>query len=108
MKSSLIRYPASFLWNIAVQTARKQNYQFSIRCEDYFKEQLKVGFEVNKIGLYEFSERMPEARANMERLVAAMIAEEAANDPTSRLLHDSTMFNVLYHRKLCPGLWPLC
>ena len=44
----------------------------------------------------------------MERLVAAIIAEEAANDPTSRLLHDSTMFNVLYRRKLCPGLWPLC
>lgn len=108
MHDSLIRYPDAFLWNFAVQLARKRNYQFSMRCEEYFKEQIKVGFEVNKVGLYEFSERLDEARANVAKLVDAMVADETANDPKSRLLSDSTMFNALYHHKLCPGLWPLC
>ena len=108
MESSLIRYPELLLWNHAAAVARKQDYLFSMRCEEYFKEQVKVGMSTNKIGLYEFAERIEEARGNIERLVNAMIAEEAKTDPKSRLLHDSTMFNVLYKNRLCPGLWPLC
>ena len=108
MRPSIIRHPDLYLWNVALEAARARDYQFSIRCEEYFRAQVKSGLEVSKVGMYEFAERVPEARANVEKLVAEMISEEAASDPNSRLLHDSAMFNALYHRKLCPGLWPLC
>ncbi len=105
---SIIRVPEAYLWHIAEQAAASKNFQFSMRCEEYFKEQVRVGLHVNRVGTYEFGERRDEARQNVEKLVFAIIAEEVARDPTSRLLHDPSMYNALYKRKLCPGLWPFC
>jgi len=93
---------------VAVTVAAKEQFKFSPRCEANFKERLKAGLAVYKVGLYEFRERITEAETNIEKLVRLMISEEAASDPTSRILHEQSLFSALYTGKLCPGLWPIC
>ena len=107
-ESSIIQHPYGFLWGAAVRAAARRGYKISMRCESALKERLKSGLEVNKVGLYEFTERKSEAQSNVEKLIAAMINGQLAKDPTVDILDDWTIFHALYEEKLCPGLWPIC
>jgi hypothetical protein len=107
-ESPIIKYPSGFLWGAAVRTAARQRFKFSIRCEACFKERLKSGLELNKVGLYEFAERKAEAQVNIERMVGAMINAQIAKDPGVDILDEWTIFHALFDDKLCPGLWPIC
>ncbi len=105
---SLIKHPTGFLWGAAVRAAARHRFKFSIQCENAFKEQLKSGLDVNKVGLYEFTERKTEAQANIEKLVGAMVNAQLAKDPTVDILDEWTISRALYDEKLCPRLWPIC
>ncbi|HYK49933.1 MAG TPA: hypothetical protein VEU94_09415 [Terriglobales bacterium] len=107
-ESTIIKHPTGFLWGAAVRTAARHRFKFSIQCEACFKERLKSGLEVNKVGLYEFAERKAEAQANIEKLVRAMINAQLAKDPAIDILSEWTIFHALYDDKLCPGFWPIC
>ena len=54
---SIVKHPSGFLWGAAVRAAARRRFKISMRCENAFKERIKSGLEVNKVGLYEFSER---------------------------------------------------
>jgi hypothetical protein len=108
VQPALTKDPAAHMWQVAVKTAAEQKFRFSPECEANLKERFKAGLEVYKVGLYEFRERIKEAETNIEKLVQLIISEEIARDPTSQLLHEPSMFDALYTRKLCPGLWPIC
>ncbi len=105
---SIIQHPSGFLWGAAVRAAARRRFKISMRCESALKERLKSGLEVNKVGLYEFSERKSEAQGNVEKLITAMIDAQLAKDPTVDILDEWTIFHALYDEKLCPGLWPIC
>lgn len=105
---SIIQHPSGFLWGAAVRAAARHRFKISMRCESALKERLKSGLEVNKVGLYEFTERKNEAQSNVEKLISAMINAQLAKDPTVDILDEWTIFHVLYDEKLCPGLWPIC
>lgn len=107
-ETTIIKHPSGFLWGAAVRSAARHRFKFAIQCENSFKDQLKSGLEVNKVGLYEFTERRSEAQANIEKLVGAMINAQLAKDPTVDILDEWTIFHALYEEKLCPGLWPIC
>jgi hypothetical protein len=108
LQPALTKDPAAHMWALAVEIAARQKFHFSPECETGLKERLKSGLEVYKVGLYEFRERIEEAETSIEKLVQMTISEEIARDPASQLLHEPSMFNALYVRKLCPGLWPVC
>jgi hypothetical protein len=105
---SIVKHPSGFLWGAAVRAAARRRFKISMRCENAFKERIKSGLEVNKVGLYEFSERKTEAQSNVEKLIAAMINAQVTKDPTVDLLDEWTISHALYGEKLCPGLWPIC
>jgi hypothetical protein len=107
-QSPLTKDPAAYLWEVAVSTAAKQEFCFSPECEANLRERLEAGLLMYKVGLYEFRERIKEAEEGIEKLIQATINAEITRDPTSQLLHEPSMFDALYTRKLCPGLWPLC
>ena len=107
-ETTIIKHPSGFLWGAAVRKAARHRFKFSIVCENSFKERIKSGLEVHKVGLYEFAERKAEAQDNIEKLVGAMIAAQLAKDPTVDILDEWTIFHALYDDKLCPGLWPIC
>ena len=107
-ESSIVKHPSGFLWGAAVRAAARHQFKISIRCENAFKEQIKSGLEVNKVGLYEFTERKGEAQSNIEKLVSAMVNAQLAKDPTVDILDEWTISHALYGEKLCPGLWPIC
>jgi hypothetical protein len=104
---TIIKHPLGFLWGAAVRSAARHRFKFSIRCESNFKERIKSGLEIYKVGFYEFTERKAEAQGNIEKLVAAMIDAQLAKDPAVDILDEWTI-QVLYNEKLCPGLWPIC
>jgi hypothetical protein len=106
-EESIIKHPSGFLWGAAVRTAARHRFKFSIRCEACFKERLKSGLEINKVGLYEFAERKAEAQANIEKLVGAMINAQLEKDPTVDILDEATIRHLLDDEKFCPGLWPI-
>jgi hypothetical protein len=105
---SIIQHPSGFLWGAAVRSAARHRFKISMRCESAFKERLKAGLQVNKVGLYEFTERKTEAQSNVEKLVTAMINAQIAKDPKIDILDEWTVVHALYDEKLCPGLWPIC
>ena len=105
---TIVKHPSGFLWGVAVRSAARHRFKFSLRCENSFKERIKSGLEVHKVGLCEFAERKAEAQNNIEKLVGAMINAQLAKDPAVDILDEWTIFHVLYDEKLCPGLWPIC
>jgi len=105
---TIVKHPSGFLWGAAVRSAARHRFKFSIHCESSFKERIRSGLEVHKVGLYEFGERKAEAQGNIEKLVSAMINAQLARDPTVDVLDEWTIFHALYEKKLCPGLWPIC
>jgi hypothetical protein len=105
---SIIQHPSWFLWGAAVRAAARHRFKISMRCESALKERLKSGLEVNKVGLYEFTERKNQAQSNVEKLISAMINAQMAKDPTVDTLDDWTIFHALHDGRLCPGLWPIC
>jgi hypothetical protein len=107
-QTPLTKDPAAYMWEVAVTIAARRQFCFSPECEANLKERLKAGLKVFKVGLYEFRERISEAETNIEKLVQLTISEEIAGNPASKLLHESSMFDALYDRKLCPGIWPIC
>jgi hypothetical protein len=108
LELALTKDPAGYMWKLALQIAAEQKFHFSPECEAALKERFKAGLQVYKIGLYEFRERTKEAEESIAKLVGLTISEEIASNPTSRILHEPSMFAALYARKLCPGLWPIC
>ena len=107
-ETTIIKHPSGFLWGAAVRSAARHRFKFSIQCENSLKERLKSGLQVNKVGLYEFTERKSEAQANIEKLIGVMINAQLAKSPTVDILDEWTIFYALYEEKLCPGLWPIC
>jgi hypothetical protein len=105
---SIIRHPSGHMWGAALRAAARHRFKFSLQCESGFKALLKAGLETHKVGLYEFTERKAEAQANVEKLVRAMINAQLTKDPAIDILDEWTIFHVLYEKKLCPGLWPIC
>ncbi|HMJ20854.1 MAG TPA: hypothetical protein VK513_03060 [Terriglobales bacterium] len=105
---SMVQHPSGFLWGAAVRAAARRRFKISMQCESTFKERLKSGLEVHRVGLYEFSERKSEAQSNVEKLVVAMIQVQLAKDPRVDILDEWTILRALGDEKLCPGLWPLC
>jgi hypothetical protein len=108
LQPPLTKDPAAYMWELAVKRAAEQQFSFAPGCEASLKERCKAGLQVYKIGLYEFRERIKEAEESIAKLVDLTISEELASNPTSRILHEPSMFAALYARKLCPGLWPIC
>jgi len=106
--SPLIRNPSGFLWGAAVRAAGRHRFKFSLRCESSFKECVRTGLEIYKVGLYEFTERKNEAQSNVEKLVRTMVRAQLEKDSTADILDDWTISYALYEGKLCPGLWPIC
>jgi hypothetical protein len=107
-KSPLIRNPSGFIWGAAVRAAGRHRFKFSLGCESSFKERVRAGLEMFRVGLYEFAERKDEAQDNVEKLVRAMVHAQLEKDPTVDILHEWTIASALYEQKLCPGLWPIC
>ncbi len=105
---SIIQHPSGFLWGAAVRSAARHRFKISMRCESAFKERLKAGLQVNKVGLYEFTERKTEDQSNVEKLVTAMINAQIAKDPKIDILDEWTIFHAYMTRNYCPGLWPIC
>src|SRR5690349_14772680 len=93
---SIIQHPSGFLWGAAVRAAARHRFKISMRCESALKERLKSGLEVNKVGLYEFTERKNQAQSNVEKLISAMINAQMAKDPTVDTLDDWTIFHALH------------
>ncbi|HEX3353939.1 MAG TPA: hypothetical protein VHS34_14060 [Terriglobales bacterium] len=106
--STIIKHPSGFLWGAAVRLAARHRFKISMACENALKERFKSGLEINKVGLYEFTERKSEAQGNIEKLLGAMIKAQLAKNPADDVLEEWTIFHALYDDKLCPGLWPIC
>jgi hypothetical protein len=107
-KPALVKHPSGYMWGAAVRAAARYRIKFSLPCENNFKERLRSGLDVHKVGLYEFAERKSEAQKNIEKLIRVMIDAQFTRDPAAEILEDWTIDHALYHEKLCPGLWPLC
>ena len=107
-KPAVIKHPPGYMWGAAVRAAARFRVRFSLRCENSFKERLRSGFEIHKVGLSEFAERKAEAQKNIEQLVRAMINAHFMKDPATDVLDEWTIFHALYDERLCPGLWPIC
>ncbi len=65
-----------------------------------------MGLQVNKVGLYEFTERKTEAQSNVEKLVTAMINAQIAKDPKIDILDEWTIFHAYMTRNYVPDFGP--
>jgi len=103
---SIIQHPSGFLWGAAVRSAARHRFKISMRCESAFKERLKASLQVNKVGLYEFTERKTEAQSNVEKLVTAMINAQIAKDPKIDILDEWTIFHAYMTRNYVSDFGP--
>jgi hypothetical protein len=102
LQPALTRDPAPYMWEVPVTMAAKPKFRFSPQCEAGLKEQLKSGLEVDKVGLYEFRERIKEAETNIEKLVPMIIGEEIAPRSCVAASSQSSMFAALYRESCVP------